>query len=409
MKIAYIVSQFPSATETFVQSQIVGMIEAGLEVNIFAAKPRDDLPSPESLRKYKLRERTIYQVIPKNKTRRFARGLYLILKYILRHPVPIVRSLNVFRYGRAASSLTLLYKIIPFLGKGPYDIIHCQFGTDGLQGLYIKQVAAPTAKVVTSFRGFDASKMVFECPDLYKTLFREGDLFLPVSQSLKNLIVQQGCDEGKIVVLPSGINCQNLTGSPKKVLQSERVHVMTIARLIEKKGIVYAIEAVNKIVKSGKSICYSIIGEGELRGDLEELIQERDLKEHVQLLGWKSHEEVIRLLQDAHILIAPSVTAKDGDQEGIPNAIKEAMAMGLPVIATQHSGIPELVEDGVSGYLVRERDADALADRLSYLLDHPGKWADMGRAGRGRVEKDYDMKTLNNRLVELYGQVCAKT
>ncbi|WNM60287.1 glycosyltransferase [Candidatus Nitrospira neomarina] len=409
MKVAFIVSQFPSATETFVQSQIVGMIEAGLEVNIFAGKARDDLPNSENLKKYMLRERTRYQVVPKNKVRRFAKGLYLILKYILKYPVPIVRSLNVFQYGRAASSLTLLYKIIPFLGTGPYDIIHCQFGTDGLQGLYIKQVAAPTAKVVTSFRGFDASKMIYECPDLYKTLFREGDLFLPVSHSLKNLIVQQGCDERKIVVLASGIKCQNLAWSPKNVLQDEPIHVITIARLIEKKGIPYAIEAVDKIVKSGKSIRYSIIGEGELRGDLEQLIQERDLKEHVRLLGWKSHEEVIRLLQDAHILIAPSVTAKDGDQEGIPNAIKEAMAMGLPVIATQHSGIPELVEDGVSGYLVRERDADALADRLSYLVDHPEKWPDMGRAGRARVETDYDMKTLNDRLVELYGQVCAKT
>lgn len=409
MKVAFIVSQFPSATETFVQSQIVGMIEAGLEVSIFAGKARDDLPSPDGLKKYMLRERTMYQEIPKNKTRRFVNGLHLILQYIFKYPVPIVRSLNVFRYGSAASSLTLLYKIIPFLGKGPYDIIHCQFGTDGLQGLYIKQVVAQTAKVVTSFRGFDASKMVQERPDLYKILFREGDLFLPVSHSLKNLIVQQGCDEAKIVVLPSGINCQNLTCSPKKVLQGKPIHVMTIARLIEKKGIAYAIEAVDKIVKSGKSILYSIIGEGELRVNLEQLIKERDLKEHVQLLGWKSHEEVIRLLQDAQILIAPSVTAKDGDQEGIPNAIKEAMALGLPVIATQHSGIPELVEDGVSGFLVRERDADALADRLSCLLDHPEKWGDMGRAGRAKVERDYDMKTLNDRLVELYGQVCAKT
>ena len=139
------------------------------------------------------------------------------------------------------------------------------------------------------------------------------------------------------------------------------------------------------------------------------MIEERDLNEHVHLLGWKSHEEVIRLLQGAHILVAPSVTAKDGDQEGIPNAIKEAMALGLPVIGTQHSGIPEIVEDGVSGFLVPERDVDVLADRLSFLIDHSEKWAGMGRAGRARVERHYDVKILNDRLVELYKQVCAKT
>ncbi len=218
-------------------------------------------------------------------------------------------------------------------------------------------------------------KSFYARPDLYQTLFREGDLFLPVSHSLKRLIIQLGCDEEKIVVLPSGINCQNLPSSPRNSQQGEPIRVITIARLVEKKGIAYAIQAIDKIVKSGKSIQYSIIGDGELRGDLERLIEEKDLKEYVQLLGWKSHEEVIRLLQDAHILIAPSVTAKDGDQEGIPNAIKEAMALGLPVIGTQHSGIPEIVEDGVSGFLVEERDADALADRLSYLIDHSEQWA----------------------------------
>lgn len=409
MKIAYIVRQFPSPTQTFIQNQIVGMIDAGLDVNIFAGKANNDMEISEDLKNYQLLERTSYQVIPKNIALRLAKGLYLILKNILKHPVAIFRSLNVFRFGRAAASLSLLYHTIPFLGKGPFDIIHCQFGTYGLEGLFIKQVVAKTAKVVTSFRGFDATKAVQKNPESYRKLFKEGDLFLPVSHSLKNLIVQQRCNEAKIVVLPSGINCQKLAYSPKRLCQDEPTRVITIARLVEKKGIVYAIQALDKIVKSGKLIHYSVIGDGELRDSLERLIEERDLRKHVQLLGWKNHGEVIRLLQDAHILIAPSVTAKDGDQEGIPNAIKEAMALGLPVIGTHHSGIPEIVEDGVSGFLVEERDVDALADRLSYLIDHSEQWANMGSAGRARVEADYDMKKLNDRLVELYGQICKKS
>lgn len=409
MKIAYIVGQFPSQTQTFIQSQIVGMIEAGHDVHVFARKAMDDFQIPGELKKYHLRECTNYQAIPKSALIRFANAVGLVIKYIWRFPVPILRALNVFRYGRPAATFSLLYQIIPFLGKGPFDIIHCQFGTYGPEGLYLKQVVAETAKVVTSFRGFDATKAVLGRPDLYQTLFREGDLFLPVSQSLKRLIVQLGCDKDKIVALPSGINCHALSFSPKILKQGEPVRVITIARLVEKKGIAYAIHAIETIVKSGKSIQYSIIGDGELRGDLEQLIEEKDLTKFVQLLGWKSHENVIRLLKDAHILIAPSVTAMDGDQEGIPNAIKEAMALGLPVIGTQHSGIPEIVEDGVSGFLVQERNAVALADRLSFMIDHSEKWADMGRAGRVRVETDYDIKILNDRLVELYGQLCAKT
>jgi colanic acid/amylovoran biosynthesis glycosyltransferase len=127
--------------------------------------------------------------------------------------------------------------------------------------------------------------------------------------------------------------------------------------------------------------------------------------DRVQFLGSKTREEVAELLAAAHLLLAPSVTAADGDQEGIPNTLKEAMAAGLPVVSTLHSGIPELVEDGRSGFLVPERDSEALADRVGWLVDRPDSWPDMGRAGRSRVEAEYDIAKLSIRLVELYQSV----
>ena len=232
---------------------------------------------------------------------------------------------------------------------------------------------------------------------------------MPVSQSLKKRIVDQGCPEEKIFVLPSGIDCEKLTYSKKTVPQGEPIRVVTIGRLVEKKGIAYAIEAMAKVIAAGRCATYEVVGEGVLRGQLERLIEERGMQAHIRLLGRRTHDETIRLLQGAHMLMAPSITAADGDQEGIPNVLKEAMAMGLPVMGTRHSGIPELVEDGVSGYLVNERDVDALADRLSYLIDHPERWEAMGKAGRARVETCYDIEALNDRLVGLYEQLCAKT
>ncbi|HEY6104105.1 MAG TPA: glycosyltransferase, partial [bacterium] len=115
--------------------------------------------------------------------------------------------------------------------------------------------------------------------------------------------------------------------------------------------------------------------------------------------------EIRRLLEGAHILLAPSVTAQDGDQEGIPNVVKEAMATGMPVVSTRHSGIPELVQDAVSGFLVAERDVDALAERLVFLIDHPETWPEMGRAGRRKVEADFDVEHMHDRLIALYAQV----
>jgi len=120
------------------------------------------------------------------------------------------------------------------------------------------------------------------------------------------------------------------------------------------------------------------------------------------MCGWKNHDEIIQLLDETHILVAPSITAKSGDQEGIPNVVKEAMAMGIPVVSTLHGGIPELVDDGVSGFLVPECDADAIAESLRYLIDHPDKWNEMGYAGRKHIEADFDIESLNDQLVALY-------
>ncbi len=324
------------------------------------------------------------------------------MRFIFKNPLPILRSLNIVRYKTKAASLSLLYQIIPFLGHKPYDIIHCQFGVLGPEGVHIKQVLGGTIKVVTSFRGYDATKVLHRDPHLYDELFESGDLFLPVSRSLKDRVVAHGCPEEKIEVLPSGIDCEAFQPFPKKSKKDNPVTVITIARLVEKKGIAYAVEAAARVLKSGRLLQYVIVGEGVLREELEQLIEKSGLQGHIQLVGRKNHEEVIRLLHKAHILIAPSITSQDGDQEGIPNVLKEAMVLGLPVISTLHGGIPELVEDGVSGFLVTERDVDAMTDRLAYLIDHPEVRDAMGHAGRAHVQKDYDSKSLNERLVKFY-------
>ena len=113
-------------------------------------------------------------------------------------------------------------------------------------------------------------------------------------------------------------------------------------------------------------------------------------------------------LKEAHVLVVPSITAADGDQEGIPVVLMEAMAMGLPVVATRHSGIPELVRDGASGYLVPEKDIEALYRKLKSMLEHPDHWTGMGKQGRACVEQHYNVAILNRRLISIYNQVLAR-
>jgi len=132
------------------------------------------------------------------------------------------------------------------------------------------------------------------------------------------------------------------------------------------------------------------------------LIERLNIGNKVRLLGWKQQEEIIELMKNTDIVIAPSVVSEDGDEEGIPVVLMEALAQGMPVLSTQHSGIPELVQDGESGFLVPERNVNALAEKLAYLVKHPEIWSAMGQAGREYVEKCYNIDTLNDKLVDLY-------
>lgn len=402
MKIAFLVNQFPSVAETFVLNQIVGLIKLGHDIHVFASRSASNVEVHDGYKNYDLSTKTHYYRIPKNKIVRILKAIFLIAKYAPTNYDVIFRSLNIFRYGKQAGSFSLLFMSIPLLERGPFDIIHSQFGTIGLTATSLNQFLPNKCKLVTSIRGYDITVFLKKHPGVYHGLFREGDLFLPVCEFLKDRLIQEGCEEKKIVVHHSGIDCSKFEYVQRQRVPGESIKVLTIARLTEKKGVAYAIEAVTRLLSRGEKIQYMVVGDGVLRDNLQQLIEGMGIERQVKLLGWKTHEEIKMLLDESHVLMAPSLTAESGDQEGIPNAIKEAMASGLPVISTLHSGIPELVTDGVSGLLVPERDAASLADALAHLISHPEICKEMGQAGRRQVEQKFDTNSLTKKLEELY-------
>jgi colanic acid/amylovoran biosynthesis glycosyltransferase len=193
-----------------------------------------------------------------------------------------------------------------------------------------------------------------------------------------------------------GVDTNKFIFKPRRPGTDGRVRLLTIARLVEKKGVQYGVEAVARLQRHYPHLEYHIVGDGPLRSDLETQIQRLKMNDNVKLLGWKQQEEIVSLIAEADIFLAPSITAQDGDQEGIPVVLMEALAQGLPVLSTQHSG---------SGFLVPERDSAALAEKLTYLLQHSSLWAEMGQKGRAWVERYYDIHKLNDQLVMLYQNI----
>jgi colanic acid/amylovoran biosynthesis glycosyltransferase len=186
---------------------------------------------------------------------------------------------------------------------------------------------------------------------------------------------------------------------------SGAIRLITIARLTEKKGLEYSIRAVARLSQRFKKLEYNIIGDGDLHLELTRLIEALGVSSTVRLLGWKTQEEVKTLLDQSHLFVLASVESRNGDIEGLPMVLQEAQAMGLPVVCTRHSGLPEGILDGKSGFLVPERDVDALADCLAGVISHPESWPEMGRKGRAFVEAEYDLNQRNDALVELYRQL----
>jgi colanic acid/amylovoran biosynthesis glycosyltransferase len=315
----------------------------------------------------------------------------------------LIRALAARGNGRRPWSLSLLSSSAAFLRQRPYDIVHCQFGTLGGTAAALQEIGAVGGKLVVSFRGTDVT--TGNRVSTYDKSFQKGHLFLPVCERFREQLVRQGCDPKKIRVHHSGIKLSRFAFRERRPTADQPIKILTVARLVEKKGVAYAIQAMARLRADGRRVLYTVVGDGPLRAELDLMIDRLGLRGAVQLVGPKTHEEVVALLQAAHLVVTPSVTAESGDQEGIPNVLKEAMASGLPVVSSRHSGIPELVEEDVSGFLVPERDSDALADRLAYLIDHPERWPAMGRAGRERVEVEFDSEKLNKKLVELYQEV----
>ena len=405
MKIAFIVEKFPVLTETFVLNQAVGLIMHGHQVDIYA-RETDDTPKvhPDVL-SYNLLEHTYYApFVSKNYVWRLLKAIKLAVKFRSSYKI-ILRSLNLLKYGRRAASLRLFYLVIPLLPSRAYDIIHCQFVMFGIEGVILREIGAIQGKLITSLRGYDISWYVKEYgDDVYKKLFREGDFFLSNCQFFRNRAIKLGCDANKIVVHGSGIDCNRFAFEPRYINDNGQIKIVTTGRLIEKKGIEYGIRGVAKVIEQypNVNIEYNIIGAGCLQDYLQELIHSLNMSDKIKLLGRKNQQEIIEILNNSHIFIAPSVTAKDGNQDAPVNTLKEAMSMGLPVIATLHGGIPELVQDGISGCLVPERDADAIAEKIMYLIKHQDAWLEIGKAARSFVEEHYEINKLNNELVEIY-------
>ena len=402
MKVGFFLLKFPLSSETFVLNQITAFIDMGFEVEIVALQKGDTENTHAAWTKYNLAARTRWlQDEPTGKVAKLRHRASQTLRGI--HRKNTWQALNLKRYG--AESRNLILSAIcgqvatPF--RADVFIAHC--GPAGVTAAKLRELGVIRGKIATIFHGIDISsrEVLNHYTPEYQQLFRRGDLMLPISDLWAGRLQKMGCPREKIAVSRMGVDMTRFSPRPVKA-PATPLEIISVARLTEKKGLHVAIEACRQLKEQGVAFRYRILGIGPWERRLRTLIEQYQLEDVVEMPGFKPSHEVKAMLDNADVFLLPSVTGADGDMEGIPVALMEAMAVGIPVVSTLHSGIPELVEADKSGWLVPENDARALAQRLAAFsqLD-TDELAPVIKRAREKVEHDFNQQVINRELASL--------
>jgi colanic acid/amylovoran biosynthesis glycosyltransferase len=408
LRIAFFVPSFPEVSETFILRQVVGLLDRGHDVRIFAYAEPSEGPVHDAADAHDLWGRVRVLSGP---DRSSAAGPPGPDRGGPRARSVALASLTVLggfrpRYARALGGWPAMARTLVALGRErPFDVVHCHYGNVGLH--YRAAARVWHAPLVTSFYGYDCSSYPRErgaC--VFEPLFADADAITVLSAHMEEQLRRLGCPPSLLRRIPLAVDPSFCAPEPQTPRHpSDTVRLLTVARLTEKKGIEFALRALALVRGEFPHVRYDVIGAGPLSLELEALAGTLGLEDRVSFLGARTSEYVRDAMRAADLFVLPSVRAANGDEEGTPTVLLEAACCRLPVLATVHAGIPEIVRDGESGYLVRERDVEGLADGLRSLLRSPERWAAMGEAGLRLVEPSHTTPAVAARLEALYREV----
>ncbi|NJM68812.1 MAG: glycosyltransferase [Scytonema sp. RU_4_4] len=316
----------------------------------------------------------------------------------------LTREVSYKLWGLAPDFVRHLRKLNPVL-------IHAHFGPDGVMALPLaRDLGIPLA---VTFHGYDATmqdayaKASFWSHRVYlrrrQVLKQKAQLFVAVSDYIKKTLLEQGFEPDKVVVHHIGVDTKTFQPDPSVVREPI---VLFVGRLLEKKGCEYLIRAMAKVQAAIPDAELVIIGDGPMNLDLKKLAAA--LLYRYKFLGSQPRQVVQSWMNRALILGAPSVTAATGESEGMPIVILEAQAMGLPVVSSIHSGIPDVVVHKETGFLASERDWNTLADYILRLLEDKTLWQQFSQKGQERVRTLFNLRSQTKVLENLYDAVLQK-
>ena len=399
--IAYLAQIYPDLPTVY--REVLALRAKGLAVKTFATwRPRIETVSEEARG---LIEETFY-IFPV----RWLGFLQAHAGYLLTKPVAYIATL-IFVLTRPGQSLSKRKRTLLHFAEAVYlaaeverqDIrhIHVHFALN----------AATLALVVERLTGVPFSftahaNDIFADQVILKEKTKAARFIVAISEYNKRFLVEYAGNPQvaeKIHVIHSGISITDFSPDPYPARASATPPlILSVGRLVEKKGFPFLIQACKHLRDRGYQVRCVIIGSGPEEETLRRMIHDFDMEDWIELPGWLDQAHVKTCLQEAAIFALPCVVAANGDRDGIPAVLMEAMAVAKPCVSTTVSGIPELIVDGHTGLLVPEKDATALADALSRLLDDAALARRLGQAGREKVCDEFNLDSITSQILHLF-------
>lgn len=403
-KIVFKISEFPHISETFIVNQIVTAIKLGYEVEILIRKLLNNATDLNIglIKKYALLDKIIIENynIPKNKVVRFIKWIFLLISNF--KDIDYIRK---YHNEHSKFSLTWLYQWQFYKQFNDAAIIHIQYGTNKYPIDLLKKTGYFKPTVVVTFHGHDAFFPIngfISNNGYYNNLFKYGNLITANTLYLANKLLELGCPKDLLTIIPVGVDTDYFIPLEKKIYGNE-LRLISVGRLDKVKGHIYAIEAINKLIKNNFKVKYTIVGEGSERINLENFIIKNKLSNLVNLVGTKSQTEIRNLLWDSDVFLFPSVSehlGKSTETQGL--ATIEAQACGLPVVVFDSGGVKYTFKDGVTGFICKEYDVDCMVNKIKLFIEDPNLIESMGKNAVKFVNEYYSQKIIDKKWERIY-------
>lgn len=387
-KIAYILKMYPRFSETFIVNEILELERRGLDIRIYSLRKPDDGRFHAALARVKANVVYVPQY-PEMEPERIE-AAHQIVRDIYPEQYAAIHGYSLAKGHKYAIKRFLQAGYVAgHLLQHPVDAMHAHFASSATR------VASLVQRLIGLPYSFTAhAKDIFHEDVNHESLknkIRAARFVVTVSDfNQAYLRDMMGNEPADIRRLYNGIDLTRFQPDTAIARQSELI--VSVGRLVEKKGFDVLIRACRHLKNWEIPFKCEIIGKGDLQKSLETLISQLDLEDRVKLIGPRPQEEVLEAYQGAGIFTLPCIIGKDGNRDGLPTVLLEAMATGLPAVSTSLTGVPEIIDDRQNGLLIPPGDVEALARALAELLTNEGQRHAYGSAARAKVEREFDVR-----------------